>query len=71
MRSDLIHTPAPPVSSLEAMSPPEPERLAPVLTDAERQHSNLSLRKLSVLNRFRLMAGGPLLPEPGENMASR
>jgi hypothetical protein len=71
MLSDQILTLEPPASSTEHLSPPEIERLAPPLTDAERQRSHASLRKLSVLNRFRLMAGGSLLPEPPESTTSR
>jgi len=71
MSSDPTLTQEPPVSSTDQLSPPEPERLAPPLTDDERRRSHKSLQKLSVLNRFRLMAGGSLLPEPPVPPASR
>ena len=71
MPSDPILTLEPPVSSTELLSPPERERLAPPLTDAERQRSHASLQKLSLLNRLRLMAGAPLLPElPGVSFST-
>jgi hypothetical protein len=44
-------------------SPPESDRLAPALTDSERAASRKRLDQMHPGNRFRLMAGLPLLPE--------
>jgi hypothetical protein len=41
------------------------ESLAPVPTAEERAAHHRALRKMHVGNRFRLMFGMPLLPEPG------
>jgi hypothetical protein len=50
-------------SSVLRESPPELERLAPVLTDNERAASRRRLKHMHPGNRLRLMAGLPLLPE--------
>jgi hypothetical protein len=66
-----IPSPEGPPSSTVNESPPDYGRLAPALTDSERAASRKRLDQMHPGNRFRLMAGLPLLPEPPANSTSR
>ncbi|GEM_PF-3965967 len=46
---------------------PDPERLAPAASDGERAATRRRLKDMHPGNRFRLMAGLPLLPDSPSN----
>jgi hypothetical protein len=68
--SDSIQEQSSAASSLGRTSQPQIDRLAMPLTVNERAESRRQLIQLHPGNRFRLLAGMPLLPDEPENGSS-